>query len=357
MTNTAEANYFDGQSSASQQATVVLDDTPNELRLQTTAGASLVWKLGDLQFEQYGRLLEIRNKNHTGALLKVDDEDFSHAFYATMKRNKQVDIHTRLSKLSFAKILAIAIVLLGGVVLVYLYVLPPVAERTAALLPTGFDDQLGDTFMETFLDYNDLDTTKTEHLRQFASELNLNNQKPLHFSVVVSDEVNAFALPNGQIVIFSAILEDMQSADELAALLGHEASHVNQRHSIKMLCRNLAGYLVVSQLLSDVNGIVTVLADNAHQLHSLSYSRKFEQEADEQGLKILIDNGMDPYGMVRLFEQLEEKNEYDVPKIMSSHPLTKDRKEHMEKIISSTVYEVEPHAVLNALFEKIKGSH
>ncbi len=354
MTNTIEAKYFDGHSSASQQIIAVLDNTMNEFRLQTTAGTSFVWKLSDLQFEQYGHLLEIRNKNYSGALLKIDDEDFSQTFYATMKQNKGVDIHTRLSKLGMSKILAIAVCLLSLVVLVYFYVLPPVAEKSAALLPNSFDDQLGDTFMETFLNYNDIDTSRTEYLRQFASELNLSNQKPLHFLVVESDEVNAFALPNGQIVVFSAILEDMHSAGELAALLGHEASHVNLRHSTKMLCRNLAGYLVVSLLLSDVNGIVTVLADNAQQLHSLSYSRKFEQEADEQGLRILIDNNIDPHGMVRLFMQLEEGGGYAIPRIISSHPLTEDRKKNMEDIISATVYEVKPRAALNTLFEKIK---
>ncbi|WKN45576.1 M48 family metallopeptidase [Tunicatimonas pelagia] len=354
MTNKIEAKYFDGQSSASQQTIVAFDETMNEFRLHFAAGTSFVWNLNDLRFEQYGHLLEIRNKNYSGALLKIDDKNFSQSFYVAIKENKGVDIHTRLLKLGFSKILAIAVCLLGLVMLAYFYVLPPVAEKSAALLPNSFDDQIGNMFMETFLDHNTVDSAKTKYLRQFASELNLKNEKPLQFFVVESNEVNAFALPNGQIVIFTAILENMQSAGELAALLGHEVSHINHRHSIKMLCRSLAGYLTVSLLLSDVNGVVTVLAENAQQLHSLSYSRQFEQEADEQGLKILMDNNIDPNGMVQLFDQLEEESEYAVPKIISSHPLTKDRKENMRRIIYETVYEVKPHNKLNSLFEKIK---
>lgn len=355
MNNTIEAKYFDGQSSASRQITVEFNDTMKEFRLQTADGISLVWHLEHLQFEQYGTFLEIRNKNYSGAILKIEDRDFIGKFYDAMKQNKRIDIHTRILNLGISKISAIAICLLGLIVLAYFFLLPPIAEKSAELLPDSFDNQIGNVFMDTFLDENDIDTTKTKYLEQFVSELNLKNKKPLRFAVVKSDEVNAFALPNGQIVVFSAILKNMKSSDELVALLGHEASHVNQRHSTKMLCRNLAGYMVVSLLFSDVNGVMAVLADNAQQLHSLSYSRGFEQEADEQGLKILMDNHVNPNGMIKLFEQLEKESKISIPKIISSHPLTKERKENMKKIISKSVYEVKTNDKLNAIFEQIKN--
>lgn len=355
MNNTIEAKYFDGQSSASQQTTVVFNDTMNEFRLQTADGISVVWQLEDLQYEQYSSLLEIRNKNYSGAILKIDDKDFLGIFFDAMKKNKRIGIHTRLLNLGLSKITAIAICLLGLIVLAYFYLLPPIAEKSAELLPESFDNEIGNVFIETFLNENDIDTTKTKYLEQFVSELNLKNKKPLRFIVVKSKEVNAFALPNGQIVVFSAILKNMKSSDELVALLGHEASHVNHRHSTKMLCRNLAGYMVVSLLFSDVNGIMAVLADNAQQLHSLSYSRGFEQEADEQGLKILMDNNVNPNGMIKLFEQLEKESKISIPKIISSHPLTNERKENMKKIISKSVYEIKPNESLNSIFEHIKN--
>lgn len=353
MANTLEAKYFDGQSSASKLTTIIFDENMIEFRLQTADGISLVWLLKDLQFEQYDSLLELRNKNYPSAILKIDDKDFSQKFYASMKQNKLVDVHRRLLNLGFSKIAIIAVGLLGLIVLSYFFVLPPIAEKTPAILPDSFDNQIGNMFMENFLDVNDIDSSKTKYLRQFVSELNFKNQKPLNFVVIKSKEVNAFALPNGQIIVFTAILEDMKNSDELVALLAHEASHVNRRHSTKMLCRNLAGYMLVSLLLSDVNGIMAVLADNAQQLHSLSYSRKFEQEADELGLKILIDNQVDPNGMVQLFEHLEKESKFSIPKIISSHPLTIERKENMQKIISETVYEVKPNGKLNAMFKNI----
>ena len=355
MNNKIEAKYYDGQSSAPRQTTVVFNNTMNEFLLQTIDGISFVWQLEDLQFEQYGSLLEVRNKNYSGAILKIDDKNFSEKFYVAMKQNKRIDIHTRLLNLGLSKITAIAICLLGLIAIAYFYVFPLIAEKSAVLLPESFDDEIGNMFMDAFLNENDIDTTKTKYLEQFAAELNLKNEKPLRFTVIKSKEINAFALPNGQIVVFSAILKNMKSYDVLVALLGHEASHVNHRHSTKMLCRNLAGYMVVSLLFSDVNGVMAVLADNAQQLHSLSYSRSFEQEADEQGLKILMDNHVNPNGMVKLFEQLEEESKVSIPKIISSHPLTKERKENMQKIISEAVYDVKPNDKLISIFEHIKN--
>ena len=355
MHNKVATKYFDGQSSIAQESTIEFNNTMNEIRLQVADGSSFIWKIEDIQFEKYGSLLEIRNKNFSDRILKVDDADFTQKFYSVMKQNKQIDIHTRLLHLGLKKITAIAVFLFCLIILAYFFVLPPIAEKSAELLPESFDDEIGNVYMNAFLNENEIDSTKTKYLEQFAKELNLKNKKPLRFAVVESDEVNAFALPNGQIVVYSAILKNMKKPDELAALIGHEASHINNRHSTKMLCRNLAGYMVVSLLFSDVNGVMAVLTENAQQLHSLSFSRGFEKEADEQGLKILIDNHMNPNGMVNLFEQLEKENDFSIPKILSSHPLTSERKENMQKIISNTVFEVKSNQKLKNLFEHIKN--
>lgn len=354
MRYSIEAIYFDGQSSAAHQITIDFDETTDQLLLKTAEESISTWHLEDLAYERYNNIIDIRNKKFSGAILRVNDTEFIHRLYENIQQNGGVDIHTRLLNLGLSRIIVIAIFLLSLVVLSYFYVLPPVAEKTAMLLPESFDNEMGDAFMNAFLDENDIDSFKTKQLELFVSELELNNSKPLQFAVVKSDQVNAFALPNGQIVIYSAIIDNMESPDELVALIGHEASHVNERHSIKMLCRNLAGYFIVSLLLSDVNGIMAVLADNAQQLHSLSFSRKFEQEADEKGLKIMMDNHVNPNGMARLFKQLEEESDLEIPEILSTHPVTNERKKHIEKIISKASYEIKPNYKMLSLFETMK---
>ena len=210
-------------------------------------------------------------------------------------------------------------------------------------------------FMETYIHENKIDFEKTKYLKQFASELNLGNTKPLIFTVVNSDEVNAFSLPNGQIVVYTGILNGMKSSDALVALLGHEASHINKRHSIKSLCKDITDYIVVSLIFSDVDGIMSQLIENAHQLNSLSYSRKFEREADEFGLKILINNNVNPHGIIQLFEQLEKDDKFSDLEILSTHPLTNDRKENMKKFISESVYEVKTNNNLTSIFKHLQN--
>jgi predicted Zn-dependent protease len=57
-----------------------------------------------------------------------------------------------------------------------------------------------------------------------------------------------------------------------------------------------------------------------------------EEEADRNGLKLLIASGVNPYGMVNLFEHLKEKNEdsIDMPEFLSSHPLLDQRIKYIE---------------------------
>ena len=355
MNKQIEAVFFDGLSSAPKHATIELSGALNEINISLANDTSLVWELKDIQFEEYGGWLEMRNKRYSGCVVKTNNHDFVEKFYKIMKSKKSIGLHTRLLHLGFSGSLMVAGFLLGCILLLYFFVLPVVAEKTATYLPDSFDNEIGNTFIESFLNESEIDSVKTGHLEEFAANLNLQNKKPLHFTVVKSEEVNAFAAPNGHIVIYTEILKKMKSADELTALIGHEASHINNRHTTKMLCRNLAGYLVVSLLFTDVNGVMAVLAENAQQLHSLSYSRKFEQEADEHGLKILMNNKINPEGMIGLFEQLDKEKEESAPEIFSTHPLTKERVRNMKKIISGSVYEVKKHDKLNAIFEKIKS--
>ena len=349
-----ETKYFDGQSSVPHQITLTTTEQFDELRLLYADGSSSVWSVDDLNFEQYGDCLEIRNKQFSGALLQIKNENFSKKFLEAMKKKNKVDIHHRILSIGFLKIAGIAVVMLALVIWAYFYLLPSVAEKSAVLLPESFDTYLGNNFMDTFLDDNKIDSTKTVLLESFAAQINFENTKSLHFSVIESDEINAFALPNGQIVVYSGILNKMQTSSELAALLVHEAAHINHRHSIKMLCRNLAGYMLISLVFSDMNGVMSVLADNAQQLHSLSYSRKFENESDEQGLKMLMNNHINPNGMVELFKLIEKEEKIAIPKIISTHPLTRERKKNMQEIIAKSAYSLLFNNNIDSIFIQMK---
>jgi predicted Zn-dependent protease len=126
--------------------------------------------------------------------------------------------------------------------------------------------------------------------------------------------VNAFAMPGGHIVIYSGIICAMKHPDELFALLGHEATHVNQRHSLQMMLTNLTSSYLLSILTSDFNGLGSTLINNADLLRELGYSRKLEAEADWKGQEIMIQNKVNP--------AYSDNGNWS---FLRSHPVTQDR--------------------------------
>ena len=348
--------YFDGKSSQPQKVEVFLDSSSDELNFRN-ANIEKIWLLREITYENYGNFIEIRQQESSSEFLSVDDNDFKKYLINYLRKQDKLSLYQKLIHLNFAKHLVIAATILAVIVLGYFFAVPFIAEKSVALIPETFDDKLGDSFVGEFILMNKQDTAKTLLLNEFAEEMELNNTKKLHFRVINSSTVNAFALPNGEIVIYTGILEKMDDYTQLAGLIGHEVSHVNNRHSMKMLCKNLAGYIFISALFADVNGIVAVLAENAHGLNTLSYSRSFETEADEQAVYLMAQNHIDAQGVLSLFEIIGEESkyeEYNFFEFAQTHPLTSHRIEKIQQIISSNDFSSHSNSKLKSLFEKMK---
>ena len=350
-----EATYFDGISSTAQPVEIEADERIGEFRIVLPNAHWFIWFLNDIRFEQYNNCVEIRNQGFPMALLKVTDPAFNELFLLHLKRKGKVDFYHQLLSLGLKKHLLIAFAVIACFAGAYWFFVPTLAEKATALIPASFDNFLGETFMQgNYLPVQDIDLPKTAALNEFAEQLVFNNTHELHFTVLKSDLVNAFALPNGNIFVYTGILDKMEDSSELAALLGHEVSHVNNRHSIKTLCRNLAGKLLISVLLSDAGGVTQIITNNAHNLHNLSYSRDFEREADEQGTAMLMYNHINPQGMIRLFSRLEDEDTQLLSKYISTHPLTKDRIEKIGLYIEKSDYQPEENPRLEELFKRLQ---
>ena len=347
------ATFFDGKSSASHPAKLQVNKRIGEFQFTSQDDSPVIWKLDDIRHEKFGSYLEIRNINDSMAFLQITDKEFITQFLSHLSQKGKIGAYEKLLSLGFRKHLAIAGLLLAFIAAGYIFLSPIIAQKAVILIPESFDNYLGNSFMMNYLTKNSVDSEKTELLNEFAAQLELNNTRSLTFMVVDSDIVNAFALPDGNIVIYTGLLNRMENYEELAGLIGHEATHVNQRHSLKMLCKNLAGYIFISTLLNDVNGIMAVIVDNAHNLNILSYSRNYEREADREGTDLMIQNSINPYGMIKLFERLEEDSKLTIPELISSHPITDERIQYIQAHISTKEYEERHNDVLSSLFERL----
>jgi len=165
-----------------------------------------------------------------------------------------------------------------------------------------------------------------------------------HFAVLDTGIENAFAAPGGYIYITRGLLAMINSEAELAAVIGHELGHVNARHSVRSLSRNILftlGLVVASELSEDIRDIAPI-ANIATQLLFLKYSRSDEYQADSLGIEYATMGGYQAGVMVDFFNSLmrlsKESGAGHLPNFLSTHPLTPKRIARVNQLLGSVDY-------------------
>lgn len=217
------------------------------------------------------------------------------------------------------------------------------------------EKELGDMIFHSMSDGLKIDSFSSKSLRRFASHLELSTDYPLKFTVVDDKTINAFAIPGGHIVVYKGILDEMKDPEELVALLGHEASHINERHSLRSILRQLSGSVLLTMVFGDLGSIGASIAGQADQLRTLSYSRSLEEEADQKGMEIMMANKIDPQGMVGLMERLQKADSGTaLPGFLSTHPLTSERKKTAIQFIKKHPVDFETPEALQAEWRQLQ---
>lgn len=219
---------------------------------------------------------------------------------------------------------------------------------------------LGEQVYQSMLREKKINTMATMQLQSFADHLQLSSQYPIKVTVVDEEEVNAFALPGGHIIVHTAILKKLRSSDALVALLSHETIHINHRHSLQNILSSMSTGFLLSFITRGGGGFTQLILGNANLLRELSYTRKLEKEADESGMKLMAKNAVSLKGMLQLMETLQEVDEENsLPAIsfLSTHPLTEERIAGAKKFIDlHEVDTVGKEESLEAIWKVLKTS-
>ncbi|MGD0296449.1 MAG: M48 family metalloprotease [Bryobacteraceae bacterium] len=147
------------------------------------------------------------------------------------------------------------------------------------------------------------DADSTRYVTAVAQPLLSHLRRPgIHyqFHVIDSPQINAFALPGGQIFVMSGLLEFVESEAELTAVLGHEMSHVDLRHCIER-------YQYEAKLRKAGAPELGWMVEMAHRLVMLGFSPQQELEADAQGERLSVESGYDPDAEPALFTRMKTK--------------------------------------------------
>lgn len=150
------------------------------------------------------------------------------------------------------------------------------------------------------------------------------------FYVIKDGTLNAFAGPGGHVFLFSGLIDTMETADELAAVICHEVGHVSARHLAQRIEQNKKiGLMTMAGILAGVlvggkaaNAIITGASAAGIQAQ-LNYSREDERQADQLGFKYMDAAGFDPSGIITVLEKLDKSQWMGadrVPPYLLTHP-------------------------------------
>lgn len=165
------------------------------------------------------------------------------------------------------------------------------------------------------------------------------------FRVIDNDQPNAFALPGGYITVFTGLLREAETPEQVAGVLAHEMAHVTERHGLHRIAHGIGVIVGVQVLLGDTEGLLNVALE-LFTLGSVNdYSQEQETEADLVGVRTLHAAHIDPTGLSDFFEWMLD--EYgDVPESLawiSTHPMHEERiraiREQVASFEDEVVYE------------------
>lgn len=150
-------------------------------------------------------------------------------------------------------------------------------------------------------------------------------------NVEKNDQLNAYCMPGGKIMVLSGLVEKIQATDdELGAVIGHEIAHALREHGRERMSQAYIQQFGLQALASVIGGTAGSMAAQGAGLgsqlfFSLPNGREQEREADKMGLELSARAGFNPYAAVTLWQKMSANNKGAPPEFLSTHPASENR--------------------------------
>ncbi|HGG05560.1 MAG TPA: M48 family metallopeptidase [Aliiroseovarius sp.] len=312
--NDAFADFADGVSARIQRVGVNL--ASDRVNLTLPDGKKLTWPMESLRAlpDQADReSLVLTSTDMPLARLYLRDTALS-----GVVRQAAANLHRRPPVENIGRLLKWGVAAFASVALIVFVLVPVMADQLARYLPPEGEKALGDTTFEQIR--NVLDDTGFEPIRvcettagtaamqTMLARLNPVADLPYDIQVTVLDHemVNAFALPGGRIVFFRGLINEAQSAEEVAAVFAHEIGHVVNRDPTRDALRSAGSIGVLGLLFGDFAG-GTVVLFLANRLINATYSQKAEAGADSYAHGLMTQAGLSPASLGTMFLRLKAR--------------------------------------------------
>lgn len=313
------ARFYDGRSALSHDAEVMLESESLRIR---TEGGDIIWRIDDLIAVIEADQARVSNRRERDARLVLPVGEWRPLIGdrlvgpARVRRRREVWLVGGLTAVAAAVVLFVfvGVPVLSG----------PVARAT----PVEMELSMGENF-DAQIDAL-FPTCANEEgqriLNALGDRIAAGADTPFDIRVraVEAPMVNAFALPGGPVLITDDLIAEAASPDELAAVISHEVAHVERRHVMQAVWRDLGIGMLLDLVVGGGTGAGQQAVILAGQASDLTYSRSAELEADVRGQALLHAAGLSSLGMAPFFERLARAEGAgrlgEAVEFMNSHP-------------------------------------
>lgn len=200
------------------------------------------------------------------------------------------------------------------------------------------EKKIGDLFIDVFVPPNDevhdqkVKSPIDSLVRRICRESHIDTTS-IKVHIVKKDEVNAFALPDRHLVIYTGLIKFCDSPEELCGVVSHEIAHIELEHVMKKLTKEVG----LSVLLSTTGTGSETIKKAAKILSSTAFDRRMEKAADIKAVEFLLNARIHPEPFSEFLSKMADEN----PKIknytwLSTHPDSDKRAEYiMERVNAS----------------------
>jgi Zn-dependent protease with chaperone function len=298
-----DAIYFDGQSTKRHPVTLVIHKRVVAIRGKDI---HLGMRLSQISISEKlmhaPRILQLP----AGGYVHITDPAFEQMLAANHYHEPKVVEWQMKWRLSLLALVALIVVLLSG----YQWGLPWAAGVIAQHLPTSIEKKIGDQELavidKTYFSQSKLDPVDQERLKkEFAALVQPRGEKTAYRLEFRYSKVgpNAFALPNGVIVLTDQLVMLARNDPAVLAVLSHELGHLQRRHALRHLLQAAGVGAVMHLFIGDVSSALAALPTF---MLDQKYSRDFEREADQYAIDMLHANNIPLAPMADLFEKMHD---------------------------------------------------
>jgi predicted Zn-dependent protease len=194
------------------------------------------------------------------------------------------------------------------------------------------EEKLGELFWEVFKKTEDENKnihleTSVDSLVTHICQANDIERESIKVHILNNEEINAFALPNRHLIVYSGLILNSESQEELTGVLCHEIAHMELNHVMKKLIKEIGLSVLISMTTGNTSG--QVIKETAKMLSSTAYDRSLEKEADMKAVDYLSEAEVNPEPFAHFLYRLSDE-EHEMEKYVSwvsTHPDSKERAE------------------------------